>query len=164
MAVHLARLLAKTNNILMIYVYKSENIHSLALFHRHSAALFIMKVQNILLGHVLLHSTQALSLPEDAYSSLITRTNSKNSSLEWSRCNLDFGDKYLNDTQKSFDCARLEVPLDYSNSSNTKTIKLDLIRANATKTPYKGSVLFNPGGPGFSTLESLLNYAPTLLP
>ncbi|KAM0362062.1 hypothetical protein ACHAO7_010800 [Fusarium culmorum] len=122
-----------------------------------------MKFENILLGHVLLHSTQALSLPDDVYSSLIARTNSKKP-LEWSTCNFDFGSKTANETQKGFDCARLEVPLDYTNSGNTKTFHLDLMRLNATKKPHKGSVLFNPGGPGFSTLETMLANGPKLLP
>ncbi|GKU21146.1 unnamed protein product [Fusarium langsethiae] len=121
-----------------------------------------MKFQNILLGYVLLHSTQALSLPDDVYSSLITRTNSKKP-LEWSRCNFDFGTQAANETQKGFDCARLEVPIDYTNSSNTKTFQLDLMRLNATKKPHNGSVLFNPGGPGFSTLENMLVNGPKLL-
>ncbi|KAJ4135112.1 hypothetical protein NW768_004729 [Fusarium equiseti] len=122
-----------------------------------------MKVQSFLLGNALLHSTQGLSLPDDVHAALTTRTNSKKSSIEWSECNLDFGTKKLNEAQKAFDCARLEVPLDYANSDNGKTIKLDLIRAKATKKPSKGSILFNPGGPGPSGVESLLTSGSDLL-
>ncbi|RGP80529.1 hydrolase or acyltransferase alpha beta hydrolase superfamily [Fusarium longipes] len=122
-----------------------------------------MRIQNIILGQVLLHSVQALSLPKEVHS-LETRTNSKKPSLEWSKCDLDFGNEKLNELQKSFDCARLEVPLDYTNSSNDETIKLDLIRAKATKAPFKGSVLFNPGGPGGSGVEGVLGGASTYLP
>ncbi|KAH6980179.1 Alpha/Beta hydrolase protein [Fusarium venenatum] len=121
-----------------------------------------MRFSNVLFGHVLLHLAQALYLPQNIYSSLTARANSKESSLEWSQCGLDFGNKAQNETQKDFDCARLEVPLDYTNSSNTKTITLDLIRFKATKTPHRGSVLFNPGGPGGSGVESMLVSGPIL--
>jgi len=113
---------------------------------------------------VLLHSTQALSLPDDAHAALTTRTDSKKPSIEWSECDLDFGDWTLNERQKAFDCATLEVPLDYMNSSYGRTIELDLIRANATKKPSMGSVLYNPGGPGGSGVETVLRYADKMLP
>lgn len=45
-------------------------------------------------------------------------------------------------------CGTLTVPLDYSNPLSNKTLDLALVRVNATKTPKKGSILFNPGGPG----------------
>ncbi|KAL3590733.1 hypothetical protein FPOAC2_12935 [Fusarium poae] len=132
-----------------------------------------MRVRNILLGYVLLHSAQALYLRDTSYTSLTARANSKEPSLtatanskeptlEWSQCNLDFGTKDQNEMQKEFDCARLQVPLDYTNSSDTRTIKLDLIRFKATKAPHKGSMFFNPGGPGASAVESMLGFGPIL--
>jgi hypothetical protein len=46
--------------------------------------------------------------------------------------------------------------LDYTSASNGETIQLDLIKAKATKKPYLGSVLYNPGGPGGSGVEAIV--------
>jgi hypothetical protein len=50
----------------------------------------------------------------------------------------------------SLTCGTLNVPLDYSNQSSDETLQLDLVRVSAVKQPKKGSILFNPGGPGAS--------------
>ncbi|KAJ4015388.1 hypothetical protein NW766_005728 [Fusarium irregulare] len=123
-----------------------------------------MKVQTFLLAHVLLHSTRALSLPDDVHAALKPRTDSKKFSIEWSKCDLDFGDEALNERQKAFDCAEHVVPLDYRNSSTSQWIDLNLIRAKATKKPFMGSVLYNPGGPGASGVEAVLRDAEEMLP
>ncbi|KAK5452808.1 hypothetical protein LTS15_006956 [Exophiala xenobiotica] len=47
-----------------------------------------------------------------------------------------------------YSCANFTVPLDYSNPKSTKTLTLTLTKIDAVKQPAKGSVLFNPGGPG----------------
>ncbi|KAM0344497.1 hypothetical protein ACHAPU_007470 [Fusarium lateritium] len=123
---------------------------------------------HVLLSPLLLHFTQASSLPEHVRTSLASRTSSggsnssKNSSIEWSECDLDFGVDSMNKKQRAYDCARLEVPLDYTSASNGDTIKLDLIRVKATKQPFKGSVLYNPGGPGGSGVEAILRRGPDL--
>ncbi|MBZ0291082.1 MAG: alpha/beta fold hydrolase [Anaerolineae bacterium] len=52
---------------------------------------------------------------------------------------------FANDT---FECARLEVPLDYENPDG-RTAQIAVLRIPATGTPI-GSLLLNPGGPGFS--------------
>ncbi|KAK6373770.1 hypothetical protein LTS17_008263 [Exophiala oligosperma] len=57
-----------------------------------------------------------------------------------------------------FDCAKLTVPLDYTNSSR-ETLDLALFRVNATKKPVLGSVLINFGGPGGTGAENLPAYA-----
>ena len=51
---------------------------------------------------------------------------------------------FANDT---YECARLEVPLDYDNPDG-RTAQIALLRVPATGTPI-GSLLVNPGGPGF---------------
>ncbi|KAK6715413.1 hypothetical protein SNK04_006352 [Fusarium graminearum] len=73
------------------------------------------------------------------------------STLNWGPCDLDLPEKLL----KPGDCATIEVPLDYTNPSSDKTVELQLLRYNATKEPFKGSVFWNPGGPGISGLETL---------
>ena len=45
-------------------------------------------------------------------------------------------------------CARLSVPLDYSDSATNATIDLSLVKVNAVKQPCKGSIILNNGGPG----------------
>jgi hypothetical protein len=70
---------------------------------------------------------------------------------------LDLGNEYLNEKQKAYECARLQVPLDYTNESNGETIELDLIKVKATAKPFKGSVLYNPGGPGASGVETTVD-------
>ncbi|KAF9785682.1 hypothetical protein IL306_004564 [Fusarium sp. DS 682] len=127
-----------------------------------------MKPQIVILSHLLLHSAETLSLSKKVHLSLTNRadsktsSSSKNSTLEWSQCELDFGEE-KNEAQKAYDCARLTVPLDYTSASNGETIKLDLIKAKATKEPYKGSVLYNPGGPGGSGVDAILRRGEALL-
>lgn len=121
-----------------------------------------MKLHTILLSHLLLHATEASTLPKLVRTELTRRTNqgpntSKGSTLVWSKCDLDFGNEYLNKKQKAHECARLQVPLDYTNESNGETIELDLIKVKATAKPLKGSVLYNPGGPGASGVETTVD-------
>jgi pimeloyl-ACP methyl ester carboxylesterase len=58
---------------------------------------------------------------------------------DWKPCSTDPKDTLL--------CATLQVPLDYESQ---RTIGVALIKYPAPKQPAKGSVLFNPGGPGTS--------------
>lgn len=52
---------------------------------------------------------------------------------------------------RRFTCARLEVPLDYQQPDG-RTAQIALLRVTAQGEPSKriGSILLNPGGPGFS--------------
>lgn len=78
--------------------------------------------------------------------------------LKWAPCNLDFPESYdpiITPRNDSLDCATLSVPLDYSNPKDSRSIDLQLIRQKATKEPFKGSVLTNPGGPGGSGVEDI---------
>ncbi|KAJ7328502.1 Alpha/Beta hydrolase protein [Mycena albidolilacea] len=62
-----------------------------------------------------------------------------------------------------FQCTRLEVPLDYSDAS-VGTADLAVIRlpANVSKSEYRGPLLFNPGGPGGSGVDTLVQAGPSL--
>jgi hypothetical protein len=116
-----------------------------------------MKLHTILLSHLLLQAAEASTLPKNVRAELARRTNNaKKSTLDWSKCDLDFGNEQMNKKQKAYECARLEVPLDYTNESNGETIMLDLIKVKATEKPFKGSVLYNPGGPGASGVETTI--------
>ncbi|KAF4968772.1 hypothetical protein FSARC_3901 [Fusarium sarcochroum] len=115
-----------------------------------------MKPQNIILSHLLLQSVQAATVSNDEQLIALTSGSTKKSNIDWARCDLDFGHSTTNQYQAAYDCARLEVPLDYTNQSSPDTLKLDLIKAKATRKPFEGSVLFNSGGPGRSGVESIV--------
>jgi pimeloyl-ACP methyl ester carboxylesterase len=66
----------------------------------------------------------------------------KSSKLQWTPC------------YKRFECANLEVPLDYEKSSPGSTV-VAWIRLKATNSS-KIDLIFNPGGPGGSGIESIL--------
>lgn len=61
---------------------------------------------------------------------------------------------------KSFTCARLEVPLDYQDPDG-RTAQIALLRVTAKGEPSKriGSILLNPGGPGFSGVSYAVTVA-----
>ncbi|KAK5271900.1 hypothetical protein LTR99_000941 [Exophiala xenobiotica] len=59
-----------------------------------------------------------------------------------------------------FQCARLEVPLDWSNSSNPNRVSIAIVRLPAVvyvaDESFGGTVVINPGGPGGSGIDSIL--------
>lgn len=73
--------------------------------------------------------------------------------LHWVRC------------YPGYQCARLEVPLDY-NDHSVGTAAIALIRYPAKVDPksekYRGPILFNPGGPGGPGVGLVLNRGPLL--
>ncbi|KLO05806.1 alpha/beta-hydrolase [Schizopora paradoxa] len=73
--------------------------------------------------------------------------------FDWRKC---FG---------KFQCAKLSVPLDYSNPSGSKAaVAIIKLPANLTSSSkkYGGPVLINPGGPGGSGVETLLIFGKQL--
>lgn len=84
--------------------------------------------------------------------------------LEWKPCDLDFPNseqEIINRHKEPLFCATLPVPLDYTESDNGKTINLQLIRVKATKEPFLGSILTNPGGPGGSGVDWIAMEGPS---
>ncbi|KAF7333749.1 Abhydrolase-4 domain-containing protein [Mycena venus] len=65
----------------------------------------------------------------------------------------------------NFECARLNVPLDYMNP-NASSAAIALLRLPASvpnnSSDYRGPILFNPGGPGDSGVNFLLELAEEL--
>ncbi|KAG8625890.1 hypothetical protein KVT40_006291 [Elsinoe batatas] len=74
--------------------------------------------------------------------------------LAWTACDLDFPPALATRIIDPIECATLEVPLDYS-SANSTSLLLQLIRVKALQQPVKGSLVFSPGGPGFSGVEEV---------
>ncbi|KAF2676598.1 alpha/beta-hydrolase [Lentithecium fluviatile CBS 122367] len=46
-----------------------------------------------------------------------------------------------------FECAKLPVPLDYIDQDNSTKLDLALTKVKATKEPFMGTIIMNPGGP-----------------
>jgi pimeloyl-ACP methyl ester carboxylesterase len=61
----------------------------------------------------------------------------------------------------AFDCARLEVPLDYT-APDGQTAQIGILRQRATGQDRIGSLLVNPGGPGSSGMSLAASMAPQL--
>lgn len=66
--------------------------------------------------------------------------------IEWMPCD---------DGAAGFDCTTVDAPLDWANP-NSGEIELSIVRHQATSTPM-GSLLTNPGGPGASGRDFILN-------
>lgn len=81
-------------------------------------------------------------------------------SLNWAPCDLDFPQSLQDAITVPIDCATLKVPLDYTNPKDGKMLDLQLVKVNATQRPRKGSVIFNPGGPGSSGVEEVVQQGP----
>ncbi|KAF2158433.1 hypothetical protein M409DRAFT_71646 [Zasmidium cellare ATCC 36951] len=68
--------------------------------------------------------------------------------------------KYQDCYGSGFQCARLDLPMDYWNGTTDGTIGLAVIRRPAavpvTDSRYGGAVIINPGGPGGSGVEMVL--------
>ncbi|RPD63505.1 alpha/beta-hydrolase [Lentinus tigrinus ALCF2SS1-6] len=85
-----------------------------------------------------------------SFASIVSCTTSSHHGgpqIQWGACD----PSVVNDT--SLSCGFLEVPLDYQDPSVGKA-RLALIKANATGE-RRGSVFFNPGGPGGSGLAAV---------
>jgi pimeloyl-ACP methyl ester carboxylesterase len=74
--------------------------------------------------------------------------------LAWGPC-IDYA-RTASDRQSfgdpAFECARLEVPLDYA-APDGATAQLGILRKRATGADRIGSLMFNPGGPGASGMS-----------
>ena len=59
----------------------------------------------------------------------------------------------------AYDCARLDVPMDWLDPTDDKRVVLAVSKIRATDTDnYKGAAFFNPGGPGVSGIWALQDH------
>jgi pimeloyl-ACP methyl ester carboxylesterase len=68
-------------------------------------------------------------------------------------------DLIYHDCYDDFKCARLSVPLDWTNSSNENEVAVAIVKLPAkvpvTSPSFAGSIIVNPGGPGGSGTDDL---------
>ena len=84
----------------------------------------------------------------------VAKAKGESSRVRWVACHAEFG--------PGFDCASVEVPLDYSRPRGEK-ISLALVRLRASGPQRKvGSIFLNPGGPGGSGVDFVLGLGPFL--
>ena len=62
-----------------------------------------------------------------------------------------------------FVCGTFQVPLDYTDPASNVSLTLELVKVSAVKQPKKGSILFNPGGPGEPGRDYVVQLADSLL-
>lgn len=134
---------------------------------------FIFRIEyHILLELNLMDITclKKIILPITFAVSIITPTiataKAKVSKIPWQSCYEDFGD--------SFECATIYVPLDHQNSKhrfyldknkkpNVEKVGIAVLRIPAgDQKNKKGSLFFNPGGPGGSGIDFMLTAGPSL--
>ncbi|RYP41271.1 hypothetical protein DL767_001125 [Monosporascus sp. MG133] len=78
------------------------------------------------------------------------------SKLEWSDIELSRTLRWHSCYEGEYECARLDVPIDWLEPSDHEKVTLAVMRLKATDTSdYKGPVFFNPGGPGGSGIFAM---------
>lgn len=85
-----------------------------------------------------------------------------NQRIEWTSCPLDSyapletGQQYKY-TVPNLQCGTIDVPFDYTDSKS-RTLRIPLVRIppNGSQTAVNKTLIYNPGGPGASAIESLL--------
>lgn len=76
------------------------------------------------------------------------------SGIQWGACEFE--------GTLPIECSTLSAPLDYIEPDSDKTLNLSLIKVAAQKTPSKGSILFNFGGPGYEAVHTMAKLAKAL--
>ncbi len=69
-----------------------------------------------------------------------------NQTVQWVPCPVD--------EEPTLECGTIDVPLDYTSGSSS-LLTLGLVRVPASDTSAK-SIVYNPGGPGSSGIQSLI--------
>lgn len=96
----------------------------------------------------------ATAVLANPYSLVASRQSNTTNEIQWGEC--DFN------ASVPIECGSLGVPLDYTDPASG-TLDLSLSKVAAVNEPFKGSILFNFGGPGFEAIKTLGSLAPKLL-
>ena len=99
-------------------------------------------------------ASAALAKPSPRASAHTPRNDTGAPGIQWGQCAFD--------ASVPIECGSLEVPLDYTDPE-AGTLDLSLSKVAAVNKPFKGSILFNFGGPGYEAIETLGGLAPLLL-
>ncbi|KAF2009112.1 hypothetical protein BU24DRAFT_359054 [Aaosphaeria arxii CBS 175.79] len=97
-----------------------------------------------------------------AWSSTNNQYVRQQNGITWRVCPQELHE--LDNSNRTFECGTLSVPLDYTNNSSSQRINLEIIRVPATKEPRKGSIFFNFGGPGGDGLTNMAGSASNIQP
>ncbi|KAH8173725.1 alpha/beta hydrolase fold domain-containing protein [Sarocladium implicatum] len=93
-------------------------------------------------------SPSSIHAPRTASSSLNWSEIPPSSDLQWHQC-----------YDAQFECARLDLSMDWQDPNVTDRVVIAVARLRAKNiTDYKGSVFFNPGGPGGSGIWALQDH------
>ncbi|KAI3556670.1 hypothetical protein CABS01_00922 [Colletotrichum abscissum] len=116
-------------------------------------------VSSLLLAGSLFGLSQAVTLP------LATRSTNSTKAFSWVDTKPTRDLQYY-DCGDGFQCARLEVPLDWSNPTKNSTASIGILKLPATvpndDPSFAGSILINPGGPSGSGTGFAYSFGPTL--
>ncbi|KXH26323.1 hypothetical protein CSIM01_03701 [Colletotrichum simmondsii] len=116
-------------------------------------------VSSLLLAGSLFGLSQAASLP------LATRSTNSTKAFSWVDTKPTRDLQYY-DCGDGFQCARLEVPLDWSNPTKNSTASIGILKLPATvpndDPSFAGSILINPGGPSGSGTGFAYSFGPIL--
>lgn len=116
-------------------------------------------VSSLLLASSLVSLTQAVSLP------LSTRGTNSTKAFSWVDTKPTKDLQYY-DCGSGFQCARLEVPLDWANPTRNSTAAIGIVKLPAAvpdnDPSFAGSVLINPGGPSGSGTAFAYSWGPGL--
>lgn len=72
-----------------------------------------------------------------------------NQTIQWVAC--------ATTNTPTLECGTIQVPLDYTDLS-VGSFDLAVVRVPANSSSPRGSILTNPGGPGISGIEDVVNY------
>lgn len=75
--------------------------------------------------------------------------------VQWKACPKELLAK-ARDHEGTYECASVNVPVDYDNPDK-KTMEIHMLREKAGSDDVQGSIFVNPGGPGGSGIEFMLN-------
>ncbi|GAB7344992.1 hypothetical protein MBLNU457_3416t1 [Dothideomycetes sp. NU457] len=113
-----------------------------------------------------LHVLTGVGLKIDlAFPATAHRNDNLPEHFDWAKAS-SLSDLDFNPCYDTFQCSRLQVPLDYWNGTTNATVSLAIVKYPAavpiTDPRYAGPVLVNPGGPGGSGVDFVLGNGPRL--